>query len=448
MSLTRNSISIFQRDVLIFISGTITSVLIARKLGPALMGVWSILSLIPIFAESFGRLKFDIASVYFLGKKLFNKNEVIAMLNFIALITSLVIIFPIFIFSESLCRYFFTGSIEYLNLFRLILLQIPFLFFYSNYNYILIATENFAVYNNMVLIRVFFATFGSVIALYLFNVGLVWLLIISISSLVVSVLYSHLFFSFGRRTIFPSLNMFMVKTFFKYSINFYISGIITNLNTYLIRSLLALYLIPSQLAYYSIAQDRVSLLSKVSDSICPVIFAKMSKENLIEEKVLLTIKAIRVSLSALLLFSLLFSLFIYPFVYILYGIDYLPIIPPFLIFIPAIYATSGLSILIQYFNSIGNSRKQTLIFLAILFFQTLLFYLVRKNVTVINASIIFSISNVIVFLSTLYFFLLKNNCKLNVVLPIRNDFETIINLGYSKFFILISPTIKIFKKLK
>ena len=37
-------------------------------MGPTMIGVWILLTLLPSYAEGFGRLKADIAAVYYLGK--------------------------------------------------------------------------------------------------------------------------------------------------------------------------------------------------------------------------------------------------------------------------------------------------------------------------------------------------------------------------------------------
>ncbi|MDR1057043.1 MAG: hypothetical protein LBL17_00470 [Coxiellaceae bacterium] len=63
------SFSLFQRDVILSAVNLFTSTVIVRKLGPEMAGLWAILLLIPGYAEAFGRLKYDVASVYFLGKK-------------------------------------------------------------------------------------------------------------------------------------------------------------------------------------------------------------------------------------------------------------------------------------------------------------------------------------------------------------------------------------------
>ena len=69
MSFAKKSFSILKRDILLFVLNVFTSIVIARKLGPELLGIWIIISLIPAYAEAFGRTKFDLAAVYFIGKK-------------------------------------------------------------------------------------------------------------------------------------------------------------------------------------------------------------------------------------------------------------------------------------------------------------------------------------------------------------------------------------------
>lgn len=84
----------FKRDALLFMTETLTSILIARKLDLDVMGIWMIISLIPIYAETIGRLKFDIAAIYFLGKGDFEERDVERTLISIAIFLSIVICIP------------------------------------------------------------------------------------------------------------------------------------------------------------------------------------------------------------------------------------------------------------------------------------------------------------------------------------------------------------------
>ncbi len=66
MSLSVKVFSIFQRDLLLFITNLVTGILLARFLGPSALGIFGILSMVPAYAEGFGRIKVDIAAVYFI----------------------------------------------------------------------------------------------------------------------------------------------------------------------------------------------------------------------------------------------------------------------------------------------------------------------------------------------------------------------------------------------
>ena len=81
MDLASKSLSVLIRDIFLVFSTLLTSVVIARTLGPEVMGVWIILNIIPSYAEMFGRTKVEIAAVFFLGKKVHSVGDVVATLN-------------------------------------------------------------------------------------------------------------------------------------------------------------------------------------------------------------------------------------------------------------------------------------------------------------------------------------------------------------------------------
>ncbi|MDP7197138.1 MAG: hypothetical protein QF864_13240, partial [SAR202 cluster bacterium] len=92
MSFSEKSFSLLQREIFLFILNLATGIIIARVLGPTMMGLWVILLLIPSYAEAFGRLKFDVAAVYFLGKKKTSIAEMVFLLNFVTLLISAILI--------------------------------------------------------------------------------------------------------------------------------------------------------------------------------------------------------------------------------------------------------------------------------------------------------------------------------------------------------------------
>ena len=128
----------------------VSGVVIARILGPEALGLWAILQLIPGYAEAFGRLKFDISAVYFLGKKKAQLGEMIFTLNLLALITSSIII-AIFLFKfDWFYSHLFKNSITDMRHLALgILLVIPLQFLNTNYNYIHLTLSKIKRYINV-----------------------------------------------------------------------------------------------------------------------------------------------------------------------------------------------------------------------------------------------------------------------------------------------------------
>lgn len=92
MSFTEKSASIFKRDIFIRLWTIFTSIIIARNLGSATMGLWYILLMIPSYAEPLGRLKLDVASVYFIGKRKYRVGEIYFNLIAISLFSSAIVI--------------------------------------------------------------------------------------------------------------------------------------------------------------------------------------------------------------------------------------------------------------------------------------------------------------------------------------------------------------------
>lgn len=422
MSLSKKSFSLFKRDAFLFIANTLTSVIIARKLGPEVMGVWILLSLIPIYAESFGRLKFDIASVYFLGKGLYAEKDVERTLNSVAIIVSLIICVPTIILSKQICIYLFNGSTANLFYLRIVILQIPFSFLYMNYSYLLIYKENTKVYNLMTVIKALVGSFGALILILLFGLGISAVVITSVASVLLGLLYGYYKSSIKSTIKYDFLNLNMVRDFSGYAFKLYLSGIIGNLNAYIMRTLLAKVLVISKLTFFSIAQDRATFLNKIPEAINMLLFSRISKADSDVEKNELASKGLRLVFLSTLIAGILAILFIKPLVWILYGNDYLPMVTPFICFIPGVIASGCISLLIQYFNGINKTSAQIFIFSMILLLQVALVFLFWSKLTIVSASICFSISMVVTFFFSIFLFLKYSKQSIKSIYIRKNDF--------------------------
>jgi hypothetical protein len=154
MSIAAKSTSILKRVAFLYAKKIFTSVIIERKLGPELLGGYVILSLITAYAESFGRVKFDIVAVYFLGKQKYSMGEMLFTLNLLALVTCSLILGVIFWQFDWIYNLLFSKT-EYnaTSLMYFILLQVPLLFLLMNYSYLIIHKEDVAAYNRIIIIQ-------------------------------------------------------------------------------------------------------------------------------------------------------------------------------------------------------------------------------------------------------------------------------------------------------
>ena len=96
ISIFSSAFSIFQRSIFIYVLTILNGVVVARALGPEILGVWVLVALVSSYAEGFGRLKTDMASVYILGSEKANPEEILFSITFFAIISSFIIVFVLY----------------------------------------------------------------------------------------------------------------------------------------------------------------------------------------------------------------------------------------------------------------------------------------------------------------------------------------------------------------
>jgi O-antigen/teichoic acid export membrane protein len=137
MGLASKSLSVLIRDVFLLFSTLLTSVVIARTLGPEIMGVWIIINIIPSYAEMFGRTKVELAAIYFLGKKFHSVGDVLATLNLIAgIVSSLIVVMLLGAYDFLSVTLLKDDADKYSLSLVAVLVLIPLKFFYLNYMYL------------------------------------------------------------------------------------------------------------------------------------------------------------------------------------------------------------------------------------------------------------------------------------------------------------------------
>lgn len=355
MALAAKSTSILKRDAFLYAMRILTSVVIARKLGPEVLGVSVILSLIPSYAESFGRLKFDIAAVYFLGKGKYTMGETVLTLNVLALATSGLIVGAVLWQFDWIYNLLFSNT-EYdaTLLMYFILFQVPLHFLFMNYSYLIIHREDVATYNRMIIIQALVSSLLPAALLLLTDMGL-WAVV---GSAVLGTLLSLLYGIIGLGSTGPRgkiVNLPLIRDLSHYGSKLYAGGLVGHFQAYITNLLTVLYLATAQVAFFSMARGFGQMIDRVPAALNTILFPRLTKAANPEDAARLAARAFRLLFIMLMVVGSIALILISPAVHLMYGSPFLPVVLPFMILIPGIILSGASTPFLQYFMSINRA---------------------------------------------------------------------------------------------
>ena len=430
MSLSNKIISVFGRDILLYVVSIFTGVLIARNLGPEILGYWMVLTLITSYAEAFARPKTDVASIYFIGKNIYSKEDVLFNLNVISLVFSALIISLYLLFFNQIYSLLFSKSSVNLKFESIIILiQIPIQFLNLNYSYFHISQENTTVYNKMIMINVCSNSILALIFILIFKLGIFSLLIAIIFSSLVSLIY-------GRSKISPSVrkegkfSLEIIKEMLKYSKYFYLSGILGQLQEQGTKTIALKFLNSSEISYIGQGQGLGKMILKVTDSMNTLLFPRVSKMEEIESLIIIC-RAFRIALIILFLASLVLLFFSEIIIVLLYGEAFITSATVVKILLPGLILSGAGSTLISYFNGSGRARFIPILQISPLIIQLLVGYFLISRYSIEGAA--YSLSIGMFCYGMVLIFLFKKDTKINIMqlVPIYIDFKLLFKSIYS-----------------
>ena len=432
MNFAEKSASVFKRDIFLKIWTFLTGVIIARILGPANVGVWYILLMIPSYAEPFGRLKFDIASVYFLGKDKYKFGEVYFNLIAVTLFSAVAIIALFFWQRNFIFVNLLKNSLNERFLVYLMLLYVPFSFMNTAYSYLLLAKEDVRGYNSLCIIPPVISTSLGIILLIL-RMGLVALVATTLLGGFIGVFYGAYRIAKTERLI-CRLNIRMLRDFLNFAAKLYASGLISHFQLYVSGVLVAMYLIPSAVTFYRMGQQNALMFCMVTSALGTFLYPLVAKESGLRANEV-TARICRLSFLMLSVLAVISAVIIRPAVYLLYGKAFLPQVSPFLILLPGVIFYGSANVLTSYFLGRGKPGIVLKLSLIPLVVQLALCLLLIPRLNIAGAAISTSLSyllagafNIIIFAS-----LAKIRLK-DAVLPNKSDI-TILLSHLKKFFL-------------
>jgi O-antigen/teichoic acid export membrane protein len=330
-------------------------VVVARTLGPHALGLWVILNLIPSYAETLGRLKVDVAAVYYLGKGLYKPGDVVFVLNAIAIASGCLIVLPVFLFFDKFSVALFAADAPSVEPYiYVMLLQVPVNFLYVNYTYLHIQREDVGSLNAMVMTRALLTSFLIIVGVFVLRLGLAALAIGQAAGLLCAFLLGIYRYGISKREA-KRIEPRLVKDLVRYGSKLYVANVAAYFNTYSTQAIVVAFCPPAQVAFFSIAQQLAQLVSKVTDALGTFLYSRVSRTQKVSESALLAARAFRVSLVVLLPCVIVASVAVAPVLLLLYGPSYEPVLIPFWIILPGVTIAAAATTLGMFFQGIGRA---------------------------------------------------------------------------------------------
>lgn len=433
MSLANKSSSVLLRDIFLLFSTLFSSIVIARTLGPEIMGVWVALNIIPSYAEMFGRTRVDISAIYFLAKGKYVISEVTHALNLIAVFTSIIILAIIFFFFDYLSLSLLKDKKDaYLLSMIIILAAIPLNLIYLNYMYLHTFNEDAKSMSYMILTRALSMVVIVIPGLIYFNFDVMQLVICFVLSYLLGFFIGFLRFQHHKRKG-PFINLLLIKNLFLYSYKMYISGLLINLNQYIANTFILMYGSLTQITFFALAQQFSQMLYKIIDSMNTFVFPSASKKDSSESKFFIA-KAFRTASVIMLPVSILSAILIYPAIYIFYGNNFLPVVQPFLILLLGVTFSSITGTILMYFMSTGKPEIITKTLILPVIIQLLIAPYLISSFDILGAAVALSAGMILGgFVQTVTFIHIANISFTKNLVPTKNDVLTVVDFTKSIF---------------
>lgn len=357
MDFFRNVLGTFLTDGLIVALNLLLGVLTARVLGPERRGVLTLVMTLPLTLVYFADLGISQANVYFLGRSKRPESSVVANSVFIAFVVGTVVGGVVW----SLRGVVLNTLLDDLpsRYLLAILLLLPWLLLYAYWMAILRARQEFQLFNVLRLLMPLALLICTALALLVFQGGIGWAVVAYLVGNVLAVGISLLVVGrFVRLKL--AFDWPLARESLVYGLKSYLQNLIGHLTYRLDIYLVALFLPPSQIAFYGIATSIAEMSWYIPNAVGMVLFPKLS--NAVEERIHpLTAETCRHTLAITSLTTIGVTGLGVIVIPLLYGADYRPAVVPLIALAPGVVAMSLYKILTRNFSSRDRQQVSVLI---------------------------------------------------------------------------------------
>lgn len=429
---TKNTAGIITTTVIKSCIGIVTIVIIARILGPEGKGIYSLAMLLPGLIVTFANFGISQATVYHVARERYSwkdilGNNVLFSLGALGVGVLSGLIVAIF-FAQSLFPNVAQGYL------LLGIAVIPGSLFFSNLHSFFVGAQRFREYNLIAIFKSFLTLAFIVIALWMFKAGIVGALVANISALSLAGL---VLFLWARKiadgTSFK-VNLSYLREASIYGIQAHLGNMIGFLNYRIDMFLIASFLNPMSVGFYSIGVGLAEKLWLVSRAASTVLFPKVAGETDEVRRKTFTPLVFRTvfwitTLGAMAIFFL--SRWIVEF---LFSADFLPAVLPLRILLVGIVALSASRVLANDVAGRGRPILNTYVGASALMTNVALNLIWIPRYGIAGAAWASTLSYSVTLLARIYLYCqLSGNSWIRVISPQRTDWtlyrQTISTIG-------------------
>lgn len=401
----------------------ISSVIIARLLGPAGKGILSLVILVPSFIALIASLGIEISNVYYVAQKKYSLQDIIGNSVFTTVSIGIPVGFLLWFLAPFISSFFLKGTNPLFL--KIAVIMIPLTLLSAYWKGILRGEQRFKNYNLTSLCGSGFLMLFIVLLVLILRLGVIGAIIGNLLSVLGAAAISWVFVRERKDYRFlPILHKEMFFDSIKFGMKGRLANILQFFNYRFDIFIVNWFLGVENVGYYVLAASISGLIWYIPDSIGTVLYPKTASSTL-EEANLFTPRVCRNSIFLISLAAC--GLFAFSGVLIsaVFGKVFLPSVKPLQILLPGIVMLSLWKVLAA--DLIGRGMPEYYSYAAGISLISTVFldFILIPKMGIIGAALASTISYSLAGLLTLFWFLKKTGVNLReVILPTRGDLFT------------------------
>ena len=417
---------ILTAELLILLLQFLTSVFLARYLGPEALGLYVILLLIPAYLEAIGRSYLDYSAVYFVANRKENLASVLYLVNFMSVIIVLVLTVAFVSYFGVIKQLLFSSTaLDFTAMMGAAFLIFPLRLLYFTYSLMLQATQQFQKYNMMFIVQGVLTSFLIIVFTVIFEGSLLSLLLANVFGIIPTIIYGMIAIHKSHKLL-VRFNSILLYEMVNVAIGQFIYNFVTFLKLNIGSLLLIFFSGPSQVAFYNIGKtiaDGVTRL--VPTAVNTVIYPEMSGQVDRDKTMPLLIESYRVILVFLVITAVPFLFISEVLVTSIYGLEFRSAVVPLNIMLISYVLYRASLIFASYFSAVGRTRALAGLMVPGPILQVGLFVGVFSDSGAYGATMSLLIGVCFTHIITLSYFIIFEDCKVSSFVPQSSDMKVL-----------------------